>query len=102
MYVNNFIVYSLRDVTLDTAVLTPGKPPPIAHGVELCQCPPEYSSSSCQNPSIGFYRYRGKETVRSTIIIQLIGEARPCQCNGRSTVCDIETGHCVVSSVMQN
>ncbi|XP_039275041.1 multiple epidermal growth factor-like domains protein 9, partial [Nilaparvata lugens] len=41
------------------------------------------------------YKGSGKDTVSSTIFIQLVGEARPCECNNRSTVCDIETGHCL-------
>lgn len=90
---------SLRDVTLDTAVMTPRQTPPFAHGVELCECPPQYNSTSCQDPSIGFYRYQGKDIARSTIVIQLIGESRPCNCSGRSSICDIETGNCIVSII---
>ncbi|XP_063216579.1 laminin subunit alpha-1 [Bacillus rossius redtenbacheri] len=85
----------LRDVTLDTAVSAPGRPYPLARGVELCDCPPEYNSTSCQDPSVGFYRYHDVNSVQSTIVIQLVGEARPCQCNNRSAVCDIETGRCL-------
>ncbi|XP_049762590.1 laminin subunit alpha-1 [Schistocerca cancellata] len=85
----------LRDVTLDTAVAVPGQPPPLAKGVELCACPPEYNSTSCQDPSIGFYRWYDNNQITSTIIIKLVGEARPCQCNNRSSICDIETGYCL-------
>ncbi|XP_069690531.1 laminin subunit alpha-2 isoform X2 [Periplaneta americana] len=85
----------LRDVSLDTGILAPGRPPPLARGVELCDCPPQYNSTSCQDPSIGFYRWYDNNSISSTIIIQLIGEARPCQCNQRSRICDIETGYCL-------
>lgn len=91
------ILCRLRDVTLDTGVLAPGRPPPLARGVELCDCPPQYNSSSCQDPSIGFYRWYDNNSISSTIVIQLVGEARPCQCNQRSRVCNIETGYCLVS-----
>nr|CAD7199120.1 unnamed protein product [Timema douglasi] len=89
----------LRDAAMDTAVSTPGQPYPLARGVELCECPRQYNSSSCQDPSIGFYRYYDNNSITSTIVIQLLGEARPCECNNRSKVCDIETGHCLVDHI---
>lgn len=85
---------------MDIAVENTSPLPPlqsITHGVELCECPVQYRSSSCQNPDIGYYRYHGnRTTVTSTIIIQVIGEAMPCECNGHSSVCDSETAACVV------
>jgi len=93
-----FLLCRLRDVTLDTGILAAGKPPPLARGVELCDCPPQYNASSCQDPSIGFYRWYDNNSISSTIVIQLVGEARPCQCSQRSRVCHIETGYCLVSS----
>lgn len=92
-----FVCHRLLNVTLDTAIMLPGSPPPLAKGVELCECPRQYNSSSCQNPSIGFYRWYNPYLVNGTIIINLIGEAKPCECNGRSNICDTETGHCLVS-----
>uniref|UniRef100_T1HX12 Laminin subunit alpha-2 n=1 Tax=Rhodnius prolixus TaxID=13249 RepID=T1HX12_RHOPR len=83
----------LRDVALDTAVTPHSHNVPTAKGIELCECPSGYNATSCQNPTLGFFRHRSP-TVSSTIIIQLIGEAVPCECNDRSTICDIETGHC--------
>ncbi|XP_071452213.1 laminin subunit alpha-2-like [Hetaerina americana] len=76
---------------------------PPAHGVELCECPSEYGASSCQDPSIGFYRWRSPwpdddDIVAESVVIiisRLAGEARPCRCNGRSSVCDRETGYCL-------
>ncbi|KAK6631889.1 hypothetical protein RUM44_006919 [Polyplax serrata] len=82
----------LRDVSLDTAAASTGLE--LAGGVELCECPPEYNSTSCQDPSIGFFRWYDKDVNTATILIQLVGEARPCDCNNRSTTCDIETGFC--------
>ncbi|XP_052132560.1 laminin subunit alpha-1, partial [Frankliniella occidentalis] len=84
----------LRGISLDTAQALEGGRAPPARGVELCECPRQYSSSSCQDPSIGFFRWHDRSAVHSTIVIQMVGEARPCQCNGRSSVCDVETGHC--------
>ncbi|XP_046687643.1 laminin subunit alpha-3-like [Homalodisca vitripennis] len=38
----------LQDVTLDKAVLTPAGSLPRAHGIEQCECPPQYNATSCQ------------------------------------------------------
>ncbi|XP_066906769.1 laminin subunit alpha-1 [Halyomorpha halys] len=89
----DFTEASLRDVSLDSGTPSRTKVSNPAHGLELCDCPVNYNSSSCQDPSLGFYRSK-IPMVTSTIIIQLVGEAKPCECNGRSSVCDIETGHC--------
>ncbi|XP_050482872.1 laminin subunit alpha-1 isoform X2 [Bombus huntii] len=86
---------TLHEASIDAAVLTPMHIPQLATGVEICKCPPKYNSTSCQDPSIGHYRWYNNTTVTSTIVINLIGEAIPCQCNGRSDICDIETGHCL-------
>uniref|UniRef100_V9IG82 Laminin subunit alpha-5-like protein n=1 Tax=Apis cerana TaxID=7461 RepID=V9IG82_APICE len=80
---------------MDAAVLTPTHIPQLATGVEICKCPPEYNSTSCQDPSIGYYRWYKNTTVTSTIVIDLVGEAKACQCNGRSNICNIETGYCL-------
>nr|XP_012147088.1 PREDICTED: laminin subunit alpha-2 isoform X4 [Megachile rotundata]XP_012147089.1 PREDICTED: laminin subunit alpha-2 isoform X4 [Megachile rotundata] len=86
---------TLLEATLDAAVLAPTHTPPLATGIEICKCPAEYNSTSCQDPSIGYYRWYKNTTVTSTIVIDLVGEARRCQCNGRSEICDRETGHCL-------
>ncbi|KAL0132326.1 hypothetical protein PUN28_000249 [Cardiocondyla obscurior] len=86
---------TLLEASLDAAVLIPTHSPPLATGVEICQCPPEYNGTSCQDPSIGFYRWYKNTTATSTIVIDLVGQARRCQCNGRSEVCDRETGYCL-------
>nr|XP_034195684.1 laminin subunit alpha-1 isoform X1 [Osmia lignaria] len=90
-----FTKTTLLQASLDAAVLTPTHTPPFATGIEICKCPPEYNSTSCQDPSIGYYRWYKNTTVTSTIVIDLVGEARRCQCNGRSEICDKETGHCL-------
>ncbi|KAK4880836.1 hypothetical protein RN001_008982 [Aquatica leii] len=93
---SNFDALIFSDVILDTAIEIPGHPPPIAKGVELCECPRQYNSSSCQNPSIGFFRYYASSSVNGTILIDtFVGQARPCSCNDRSDVCDVETGFCL-------
>lgn len=84
---------------MDAAVLTPTHTPQLATGVEICKCPPEYNSTSCQDPSIGYYRWYKNTTVTSTIVIDLVGEAKACQCNGRSNICNIETGYCSVKQL---
>ncbi|XP_072763928.1 laminin subunit alpha-1 isoform X2 [Anoplolepis gracilipes] len=90
-----FTKTTLLEASLDAAVLTPTHSPPLAIGVEICQCPSEYNGTSCQDPSIGFYRWYKNTTATSTIVIDLVGQARRCQCNGRSSVCDRETGYCL-------
>ncbi|XP_043271259.1 laminin subunit alpha-1 [Venturia canescens] len=85
---------TLLEAALDAAVLTPTRSPPLANEVEVCQCPAEYNSTSCQDPSIGYYRWYSNTTATSTIVIDLVGKAKRCQCNGRSEICDRETGLC--------
>ncbi|KAF3427281.1 LOW QUALITY PROTEIN: hypothetical protein E2986_11364, partial [Frieseomelitta varia] len=90
-----FTKTTLLEASIDAAVLTPTHIPQLAIGIEICQCPLQYNSTSCQDPSIGYYRWYNNTTITSTIVIDLIGEAKPCQCNGRSDICNIETGHCL-------
>ncbi|XP_077268130.1 wing blister isoform X1 [Temnothorax americanus] len=90
-----FTKTTLLEASLDAAVLMPTHSPPLATGVEICQCPAEYNGTSCQDPSIGFYRWYKNTTATSTIVIDLVGQARRCQCNGRSELCDRETGYCL-------
>ncbi|KAB0803605.1 hypothetical protein PPYR_00575 [Photinus pyralis] len=86
----------LQDVILDTAIEVPGNPPPLAKGVEICECPRQYNSSSCQDPSIGFFRHYTPSSVNGTILIDtFVGQARACTCNDRSDICDTETGYCL-------
>ncbi|XP_063590781.1 laminin subunit alpha lam-3-like isoform X2 [Penaeus indicus] len=85
---------SLHDVTMDIAAEGSPVSSRVALGVEQCFCPKSYSGTSCQNPNIGFYRWYKQNHIQSTIIIDLVGESRPCRCNGRSETCDSETGVC--------
>ncbi|XP_076279706.1 wing blister isoform X1 [Lasioglossum baleicum] len=86
---------TLLEASIDTAIRTATYTPSFATSIELCQCPPEYNSTSCQDPSIGYYRWYPNTTVSSTIVIDLIGQAKRCQCSGRTDICDQETGHCL-------
>lgn len=90
------VCFRLFNVSLDIAIPSPAGDRSMAHGIEVCDCPPEYNSTSCQNPRIGYYRWYKRDYITSTVIIDLVGEARPCQCNGRSNMCDTETGFCQV------
>ncbi|KAK3855199.1 hypothetical protein Pcinc_038380, partial [Petrolisthes cinctipes] len=85
---------SLHDVTMDIAAEGSPVSSRTALGVEQCNCPPNHTGTSCQNPNIGYYRWFKGNYTMSTIIIDLVGESRPCQCNGRSETCDRETGVC--------
>ncbi|EFN76045.1 Laminin subunit alpha-1 [Harpegnathos saltator] len=89
------ISFKLLEASLDAAVLTPTHSPSLAIGVEICECPPEYNGTSCQDPSIGYYRWHANTTAVSTGVVDFVGQARRCQCNGRSDVCDRETGYCL-------
>ncbi|XP_043229158.1 laminin subunit alpha-2-like isoform X2 [Amphibalanus amphitrite] len=84
----------LSEVSWDIAEPTYGHAGSTALGIERCACPRGYNGSSCQDPSIGFYRSFTPGYSNSEIIIDLVGESVPCQCNGRSQVCDPDTGHC--------
>ncbi|CAG7819815.1 unnamed protein product, partial [Allacma fusca] len=86
---------SFFNVSLDIAMPHNEVDTSVAHGIEVCDCPPEYNSTSCQNPKLGYYRWYKREYITSTIIIDLVGQAVPCECNGRSDVCDTESGHCL-------
>lgn len=70
--------------------------PRIAHGVELGYCPREYTASSCQDPAPGYYRKRKPNFLDSKDILDLVGWAEPCECNGMADECDKETGVCIV------
>lgn len=69
---------------------------PLTHSIEKCICPKEYSGFSCQNPNEGYYRYY-PESDGYNWIDKIIGIAKPCECNGKSSQCNPETGHCSVS-----
>ncbi|XP_028966336.1 laminin subunit alpha-1 [Galendromus occidentalis] len=90
---------SLEDVVLEYAVpeeqgIISGVLPRIAYGVELGFCPREYTASSCQDPAPGYYRKRKPNFLDSKDILDLVGWAEPCECNGMASECDKETGVC--------
>lgn len=52
-----------------------------AHGIETCQCPKEYTGTSCEKCARGYTRSVGGSCVQ-------------CNCNGKTKDCDAETGVC--------
>uniref|UniRef100_A0A1B0BIW7 Laminin subunit alpha-1 n=1 Tax=Glossina palpalis gambiensis TaxID=67801 RepID=A0A1B0BIW7_9MUSC len=91
----DFTEVILQNVHMDTAIYVHGSTSMIAKGVEKCICPKRYDGLSCQDPSQGFYRWRNITETDTSFIEDLIGRAAPCQCNGRSSICDRETGECM-------
>jgi hypothetical protein len=71
---------------------------PEATGIERCECSREYNGTSCQNPARGYYRWRKPNFLTSENILDLVGIARPCHCNGHAQYCDKESGACIVSN----
>ncbi|XP_063394216.1 laminin subunit alpha [Cydia fagiglandana] len=78
----------LINVTLDVAV-QPDPYSPItdrAFSVEQCQCPPGYKGTSCEQCASGHYRLSSGPHA---------GYCVPCECNGHSQECDVNTGVCL-------
>ncbi|KHJ44980.1 laminin EGF-like protein [Trichuris suis] len=73
-----------------------------AIGVEDCDCPKEYSGSSCQNPSDGYCRKKAVNYLDMPNELDLVGIAVPCECHEHSSQCDRETCKCLVSSKRGN
>lgn len=93
-----FTNVSLSNVSLDVGRYFKGRPPPRALSVEKCECPKEYEGTSCQDPNVGYFRYFGPpHDPEFSWIDRVVGTAKPCECNGLSSVCERETGHCLVS-----
>lgn len=59
-----------------------------AVNVEQCLCPPNYQGLSCEECAPGYYRISSGPHG---------GYCVPCQCNGHSNECDVNTGVCLVS-----
>jgi laminin, alpha 1/2 len=89
--------FSLVNVTLNYGMPVNGNNnAAIASGVELCECDEKFSGASCQNPADGYFRWRNVTTPTS-LLEDLVGSVIPCECNGRSEICNKETGECIVS-----
>ncbi|KAJ8737311.1 hypothetical protein PYW07_000582 [Mythimna separata] len=58
---------------------------PTAFHVEQCTCPPGYIGTSCEDCAPGFKR------SSSGLYLEL---CEPCECNGKSSMCNPETGVC--------
>ncbi|XP_062614987.1 laminin subunit alpha lam-3-like [Saccostrea cucullata] len=84
----------LTSVSLDSAQPGNGSTENPALGVEICQCPEQYSGLSCQDPAEGYYRLKHNLTVDLSYPIRVIGEVAPCNCHRHSDICDRETGVC--------
>ncbi|CAF1272511.1 unnamed protein product [Adineta steineri] len=62
---------------------------PLARNIEVCSCPPNYAGTSCETCARGYFKqYSGTNGAHSYTCV-------PCQCNGQSDICDVETGHCL-------
>lgn len=81
---------------MDTGIFILGAKNDVALGVELCNCPEKYNASSCQNPANGYYRWKQIESEDQNLD-EFVGQSVPCNCNGRSEICDRETGYCQVN-----
>ncbi|KAL0902126.1 hypothetical protein ABMA27_000070 [Loxostege sticticalis] len=57
-----------------------------ASSVEECQCPKAYRGMSCEQCAVGYYRLSSGPHA---------GLCVPCQCNGHSQECDVNTGVCL-------
>lgn len=83
--------FSLLHIGLDSAIdPRPGyiyRESDYALAVEQCQCPPNYQGLSCEECAPGYYRIQSGPHG---------GYCVPCQCNGHSNECDVNTGVCLV------
>ena len=80
----------ISDVSLDTgSERDPRSGRGRASAVEQCQCPPGYKGLSCEACAPG-YRRSGLGLY--------LGHCQPCDCNGKSSSCDSETGKCLVKA----
>ncbi|XP_070542660.1 laminin subunit alpha-like isoform X2 [Ptychodera flava] len=59
-----------------------------AYAVESCICGPEYTGSSCEECAPGYYRQNQTDH-------EFFGVCVPCECNGHSAECDVNTGQCL-------
>lgn len=90
-----FYFTSLSDVSLDQAIYVQGASNHHAVQIEQCECRTIHNGSSCQDPGNGYYRLRPPSPDDISQFEQFIGLVVPCDCSGRSDICDKETGQCL-------
>ncbi|KAM3968484.1 laminin subunit alpha [Aphomia sociella] len=76
----------LSTVSLDVAIKDFIEFSKRAETVEDCQCPSAYRGLSCEQCAVGYYRLSSGPHA---------GFCVPCQCNGHSRECDVNTGICL-------
>lgn len=84
-YWSSSVTTRLQNVSLDTTTDTYYRNAEPALAVEECQCPPNYVGLSCEDCAPGYYRSNTGPYG---------GYCIPCQCNGHSDTCDVNTGKC--------
>ncbi|KAI8431212.1 hypothetical protein MSG28_001250 [Choristoneura fumiferana] len=85
-YEDESVTTRLIDVSLDIGVDEYGDESNRASSVEECQCPQAYRGLSCEQCAAGHYRLSSGPHA---------GFCVPCECNGHSTECDVNTGVCL-------
>ncbi|KAJ8920580.1 hypothetical protein NQ315_004719 [Exocentrus adspersus] len=83
----------IREVLLDKAKPNIPTYSP-SQSVEKCECPKEYTGLSCQDPNVGYFRYFPNNPTKDKWIDVVVGKSKRCECNGRSNICDPNTGFC--------
>lgn len=87
----------LLNATMDIGIYLSGSTNNLATEIERCRCPTAYNGTSCQDPADGFYRWKEVYTGSGGYSIeQYVGRSVSCDCNGRSEICNKETGHCLM------
>ncbi|XP_030765960.1 laminin subunit alpha [Sitophilus oryzae] len=61
--------------------------PPDMASVEQCVCEPNYQGLSCEECSPRYYRIKSEGSLEGACV--------PCDCNGHSSRCDVNTGVCL-------
>ncbi|XP_032527888.2 laminin subunit alpha [Danaus plexippus] len=85
-YWNEAVTTRLMGVTLDFGIEEYAELDKQAASVEDCQCPKAYKGLSCEQCAEGHYRLTSGPHA---------GFCVPCQCNGHSKECDVNTGICL-------
>jgi hypothetical protein len=50
-----------------------------------------------QDPAEGYFREKEDDFLKDPDLKNLIGDAKACECNNHTSVCEKETGECFVS-----